>query len=112
FCIKPWVHLHVSVDGKVTPCCQAAWDNYEFGDINQESFGEIWNGEKIREFRLAMLRDEFNFRCHYCYNIEKEGLQSHRVLTNSIYADKLHWALQTDSTGVSPNAKPVSWDIR
>jgi len=112
FCIKPWVHLHVSVHGKVTPCCQAAWENYEFGDINQESFGEIWNGEKMREFRLAMLKDDFNFRCHYCYNIEKEGLQSHRMLTNSIYADKLSWALETDATGISPNAKPVSWDIR
>jgi radical SAM protein with 4Fe4S-binding SPASM domain len=113
FCIKPWVHLHVSVYGKVTPCCQAAWnDNYAFGDINQENFNEIWNGEKMREFRLAMLKDDFNFRCHHCYDLEKEGLQSHRTLTNSIYADKLPWVLETDATGVSPNAKPVSWDIR
>lgn len=113
FCIKPWVHLHVSAYGKVTPCCQAAWnDSYAFGDINQEGFNNIWNGEKMREFRLAMLKDDFNFRCHHCYDLEKEGLQSHRTLTNSIYADKLHWAIETDATGVSPNAKPVSWDIR
>lgn len=113
FCIKPWVHLHVSVYGKVTPCCQAAWnDSYAFGDINQESFEDIWNGEKMRAFRIAMLQDNFNFRCHHCYDLEKEGIESHRKLTNAIYADKLPWVLETDATGASQNAKPISWDIR
>lgn len=113
FCIKPWVHLHVSVYGKVMPCSLSAWnDNYALGDINNKSFNEIWNGEEMRKFRLAMLNDERNFRCHHCYDHEKEGLQSHRILTNSTFANKINWVLETDTLGVSPNAKPVSWDIR
>ncbi|MBS7639810.1 SPASM domain-containing protein, partial [Candidatus Bathyarchaeota archaeon] len=31
-----------------------------------ESFNNIWNGEKMREFRLSMIKDRANPICDQC----------------------------------------------
>ncbi len=113
FCLKPWNHLHISIFGKVAPCCLASIDDtYSLGDINEESFEQIWNGEKMRQFRLDMLQDKPNFRCHQCYTQEKMGLNSPRTFTNAGFMHHLPWALATKPDGTSLTAKPVTWDIR
>ncbi len=111
--MKAWTHLHVTLFGKVAPCCNSAWgDDYALGDINMQSVDEVWNGELMRDFRLALLRDEPNFRCHSCYKQEDAGLFSVRNSVNEAFAHKLQWALRTDGQGFAAQAKPVTWDIR
>src|ERR1051325_11597768 len=113
FCMKPWVHLFVSHFGTVVPCCLTPWGKEQaLGDINEQSVQEIWNGERMRQFRLKMLNDEQDNRCHQCYENEKGGLRSTRNITNLLYADKLGWATNTDADGFSSDAKPIYWDIR
>lgn len=113
FCMKPWVHLFISQFGTVAPCCLAPWDKERaLGDINEQPLADIWNGEKMRELRLKMLRDEQDARCNQCYENEKVGLRSTRNMTNLLYADKLDWALNTSADGSSMDAKPIYWDIR
>src|SRR5688572_15185060 len=94
FCIKPWVHLFVSHFGTVVPCCLTPWEKEQaLGDINEESIDEIWNGRKMGDFRIKMLNDEQDSRCKQCYENENVGLRSTRNITNLLYSDKLHWAL-------------------
>ncbi len=113
FCIYPWIHLFVSHFGTVSPCCLTPWDKDQaLGDINEQSVEEIWNGDRMREFRLKMLRDEQDSRCWQCYDSEKNGLRSTRNMTNFLYADKLDWVLDTAADGSSSKAKPIYWDIR
>lgn len=113
FCLMPWVHLHVSQLGTVTPCCQARWEaEYAFGNINEQSVAEIWHGEKMNAFRKDMLNDKKHLHCERCYIKEAVGLMSLRQVTNQLYAHKLEWAQNTTSAGETKDAKPIYWDIR
>ena len=113
FCMMPWVHLHVTQYGTVTPCCQAPWEETQsFGNINQQSINEIWNGEPIQEFRKKLIKGEKDSRCHRCYHKEAAGLLSMRQITNKAYKHKLEWVENTDSAGYSEDSFPLYLDIR
>jgi MoaA/NifB/PqqE/SkfB family radical SAM enzyme len=68
-CYAGWFHSRIRTDGQVHPCgrCDTA-----FGNLQTQSFREIWNSPAIRAFRrqtltragLAALGDRCN--CHYC----------------------------------------------
>src|SRR6267154_890467 len=50
-CWKMWHSCVVTWDGKVVPCCFDKDAHYVLGDLNKNSFNEIWQGEKYNEFR-------------------------------------------------------------
>ena len=61
----PWIHMHVWPNGNAMPCCIA--DSFDvFGNVREESMKEIWNSEKYKKLRLAMLNNE-NDTCKKCY---------------------------------------------
>ncbi len=55
--------------GNVYPCSCAWIKNYSFGNIFEQSFDEIWNGEKAQEFRKKLYYNDFSF-CPGCQNLE------------------------------------------
>ena len=113
FCIMPWVHLHVTQTGIITPCCVAPWDAEKgFGKINGQTIDEIWNGEAIRSFRLNQLKDKPDERCTRCYKKEQSGLYSLRKATNQEYIRHIDRVKNTQSDGRIVNAPPVYFDIR
>jgi radical SAM protein with 4Fe4S-binding SPASM domain len=56
-CARLWFNPVITWDGKVIPCCFDKDAKYIMGDLNQESFREIWNGQKYRVFRKMVLSD-------------------------------------------------------
>ncbi|MBN1578910.1 MAG: radical SAM protein [Chitinispirillaceae bacterium] len=62
-CLAPWRIAVVDAQGNVTPC-NCAPDTVA-GNIMQQSFDTIWNGEIMREWRTAMC-DNRNERCRSC----------------------------------------------
>lgn len=111
--MMPWVHLHVTQLGTVTPCCQAPWTrDAAFGDINEQSVAEIWNGAPIRAFRRTLLSGGVDPRCARCHDKERSGLLSLRQITNADYAHRQRWVDETDADGASPSSRPVYVDIR
>jgi len=53
-CPQPFFHMQINPDGKVVPCY--SWDYPGImGNCHEESVVDIWNGEKFRAFRRAML---------------------------------------------------------
>lgn len=102
----PWVHLHVTQYGTVTPCCQAPWQEEKaFGNINKESINSIWSGEKIEQFRKNILLKRPDERCTQCYIKEKQGFTSLRQITNKKYEH--HYNLCK-----TRSKQPVYFDIR
>ena len=54
-CARIWFTPAITWDGKVVPCCFDKDTEYVMGDLNQDSFSEIWNGPKYRIFRKSIL---------------------------------------------------------
>ena len=66
-CARMWFNPVITWDGKVIPCCFDKDADYTMGDINEESFIDIWNGPKYRLFRknLFTRRSAINI-CRNC----------------------------------------------
>jgi len=54
-CARMWFNPVITWDGKVIPCCFDKDAEHILGDINEESFREIWTGERYRKFRKGIL---------------------------------------------------------
>lgn len=70
-CRRPWTLLYFTAHGRALPCCIApfslkGYDNFTLGDATQQTLREIWNGEKYREFRRALLTDQPPKSCENC----------------------------------------------
>jgi radical SAM protein with 4Fe4S-binding SPASM domain len=54
-CPRLWFNPVVTWEGKVIPCCFDKDANHVMGDLNEESFREIWEGPKYRLFRKSVV---------------------------------------------------------
>ena len=53
-CYAPWTHALINADACVAPCCSAP--RMALGDLQQQSFAEIWQGDAYGQLR-QMMRD-------------------------------------------------------
>jgi radical SAM protein with 4Fe4S-binding SPASM domain len=54
-CARQWFNPVITWDGKVVPCCFDKDAEHVMGDLNHNSFREIWEGPKYRIFRKSIL---------------------------------------------------------
>jgi radical SAM protein with 4Fe4S-binding SPASM domain len=54
-CARLWFNPVITWDGKVLPCCFDKDAEYVMGDLNVDSFRDIWDGPKYRIFRKSIL---------------------------------------------------------
>ncbi len=110
FCVKPWVHVHVATDGDVQACCVSP---VSFGNLQKRSLQQIWHGEEARRFRAAHLLGKPVAGCERCYQAESVGAFSMRKNANDYFGPRASEAIRTTTAaGVSPEARPVDYDIR
>ena len=102
FCILPWIHIHVSQNGRVSPCCN---NNRYLGNVQEQSIKDIWNGKQFKDLREQFKNDIPDKRCNHCYNIEKSGKESLRQISNKKYAKDLKRVEEN-------NPQPIYLDIR
>lgn len=60
-CVVPFEHLMFFPNGDVCTCCPALVNHYTLGNIFEQSFDEIWNGEKAKAFRQSVIDGDFEF---------------------------------------------------
>ena len=80
-CYIGWIHTRIKTDGTILPCNRC---DIPMGNIEVNSFQEIWNGSPYRNFRsqattregLASLTHQCD--CEYCCFI-KDNLRIHRL---------------------------------
>ncbi len=71
-CWKMWSSCVITWDGKVVPCCFDKDAKHVMGDVNTQSFEEIWINEPYQEFRQSILRSRSEIEiCKNC----SEGLE-------------------------------------
>jgi radical SAM protein with 4Fe4S-binding SPASM domain len=54
-CWKNWSSIVVSTDGKVLPCCFDKHGLYAYGNLLDNGFHSLWNGDKATKFRSTIL---------------------------------------------------------
>jgi radical SAM protein with 4Fe4S-binding SPASM domain len=67
-CNAPWTSIIFEPDGRVIPCCSL--DMFAMGNIKDEHFLEIWNGNLYRMLRRSLLQSENEFCVKNCLAIE------------------------------------------
>ena len=88
FCILPWIHMHAWPDGRAMPCCIADSDQ-PFGDLKTNTIEEVWNSEKYKELRKAMLQGKQLDACKRCYELEASTwIWTLRKNSNEWFGDK------------------------
>jgi MoaA/NifB/PqqE/SkfB family radical SAM enzyme len=70
-CTRPWTTAYVTANGNCLPCCISpfATSNYYsliMGNVFHQSFQEIWNGERYRQFRAQFLSLHPHQACAGC----------------------------------------------
>ena len=73
FCRKPWTETFVNWNGDVFPCCCVHTEEKDrMGNIFEQDFDEIWNGENYVAARKEML-DQPNDLKTICHTCKKNG---------------------------------------
>lgn len=60
-CTFPFNAAQISQSGDVYVCCPPWCSSYSFGNIFEQSFDEIWNGEKAKKFRRQFINNDFKY---------------------------------------------------
>lgn len=61
YCKHPFHTIQIQNTGEVYCCCCYWTDFYSFGNIFEQSFDEIWNGEKAKEFRKQFVENKYKY---------------------------------------------------
>ena len=72
YCMRAFDHLQLMDNGDMLPCCPPWIDHYCIGNIKDQTYEQIWNGEKAQEFRRSILDGSFK----YCNEKSCPHLQS------------------------------------
>jgi radical SAM protein with 4Fe4S-binding SPASM domain len=71
-CWKMWSSSVITWDGKVVPCCFDKDASHVMGDLNAETFSDIWFGPRYHSFRKSILKARSEIEiCKNC----SEGLK-------------------------------------
>jgi MoaA/NifB/PqqE/SkfB family radical SAM enzyme len=83
-CPALWQYPTIHWDGRVTLCCKDNELDLTVGDLNENSFQEVWNtGETITRYRQWMLEGKFHLlpECAHCGNYDVESMTEQDLAT-------------------------------
>lgn len=89
-CYMPWYSTFITWDGWVNPCDFSCDNEFIFGNAFQESFKKIWNNEKIRNFRIQILKNRAGIGiCRVC-SVDETYLENEFAKINK-FVKFLRW---------------------
>lgn len=56
-CSFLWSRAVINYDGSITPCCMVYDLKYRFGNINKETFNDIWNNKSYQDARRIVSKN-------------------------------------------------------
>lgn len=88
FCMAPWIHLHSSPVGQISPCCIARNNTFPLyktegiRNTKNSSMIELVNSPIMNNLRHQMLNEKESPMCNACYDHEIAGVDSLRTSMN------------------------------
>lgn len=105
FCPLPFVGLHVSAAGAISPCCEYSGD---LGNVRTTSLDAVWTGSELATLREKFLTGEPVAACWKCADRERHERASLRL-------DKLDYAdlvARDEASAPLATAHPKYLDLR
>lgn len=65
-CVQPFKLLCVAANGDVMPCSVDWKRKHLLGNISENKMTEIWNGEKLKQLRIDLLKGQLSEYCRAC----------------------------------------------
>jgi MoaA/NifB/PqqE/SkfB family radical SAM enzyme len=71
-CYRPWALMYITANGEALPCCIAPFATTDYagimlGNVFERPLAEVWNGERYRELRAAVLGERpAPWPCQHC----------------------------------------------
>ncbi len=66
-CWKMWHSCVITWDGLVVPCCFDKDAHHRLGDVNKQTFSDLWKGSAYRDFRHLLLQSRSKIEmCQNC----------------------------------------------
>ena len=99
YCTRAFDHAQMLDNGEITPCCPPWVNHYSLGNINEQPYEEIWNGEKAQKFRKSILDGSFKYcNAKSCPHLQSQThcvgtikqLKQRKLINDSILYDILH----------------------
>lgn len=72
-CLFLWFQTFVNWDGSVSPCCGAFYQKDDFGNVFDQKFEDVWNGEKYKLARKIVKNKIKEYKDFICTNCVKRG---------------------------------------
>lgn len=92
FCIYPFFSINLLSNGTIKPCCAFSRSIEKDGrslSIYEHTVDEIWNSVDMRQIRRSMVKGRPVDACNYCYNQERKGLRSMRMVQTDYWVSGL-----------------------
>lgn len=69
-CADLWQRPNINWDGELFPCCIVYEKAFSLGNVFEQGFGNVWNGDKARAARRLVMEDDysadFDTACEKC----------------------------------------------
>ena len=111
FCMLPWTHMHMWPAGTTYACCMADPD-IPIGNTQEQSIQEIWNGDRMKELRLNLLKGEKDPICRRCHELEDNNVWTLRKSSNSNFKNHIDKVKETAEDGSAGDVNLAYMDIR
>jgi MoaA/NifB/PqqE/SkfB family radical SAM enzyme len=113
FCVRPWIHQHISPNGSIRICCVAKEENIEFR-AGHDDFKDSFNSETLKRMRKQMLDSKWPKECKQCEDEEAVGIDTARIHEIDQWKDSFTFndAVNTTNIDGSVNYGPRYLDLR
>jgi MoaA/NifB/PqqE/SkfB family radical SAM enzyme len=101
-CPLPWMHLEISNNGNIRPCCVAG----SIGNINHSHISDQFMSAEMNNLRNSMLNGHKPSACNTCWNLESNGLHSNRLHHKSLLQKQLLLSSLSSPAITSIDIKP------
>lgn len=113
-CALPWLHMHLTPDHHIMPCCIANMEHCrDISSTKENNLNDWINSDAMNALRLTMLAGEQPNNCKTCYMQEEVNMESFRKTTLREYEEFLEENIaSTNTDGSIDNFKMRYLDMR
>lgn len=87
WCEKPWIQYNnYFTNGAIHPCCFLTTSQYLAGNVNENSFQEIWNSDFYKKLRKLIVTQNYFPECKFCNTkVSRDSTMFRKRLISLVY---------------------------